>query len=172
MSTRRRSGSRMLAIAGAVAVLSLTAFGHAALAEGPWTITVDLDRAKLVDLPKGLNQIILGNPIIVGITPLPGGGGAVLTGKAFGETNMIVLDDKGAVVLDALIRIGSPSATDLVVQRGQQRASYDCPSGCELRSQLGDVGEAAQDAGTQIQTRNGLAQPTSSTPSAKGGGAL
>jgi hypothetical protein len=172
---RDRARSATLAFF-AVAVAGLPPFlGRSALAaEAPRTIIVDLDRAKVVSLPRGARQVILGNPIIVGMTQLPDGVTAVLTGKAFGETNLVVLDAKGAIVIDSIIRVEPPSGAGLVVQRGQQRTSYDCASGCELRMQLGDAGEAAQDAGTKIQARNGLAtsQPDGPNPSVKSGGAL
>jgi hypothetical protein len=119
-------------------------------------ISVGIDEAKLISLPKGLNRIILGNPIIVGITPLPGGG-AVLTGKAYGETNLIVLDDRGGIVVEATIRVAMPANPDVVVQRDQQRATYGCGGNCQLRMQLGDASEVAQGAASQIQSRNSLA---------------
>jgi hypothetical protein len=149
-------------------------FQHALAAEAPGNIIVNLDQAKLVSLPKGPHRIILGNPLIVGVTQLQSGGLAILTGKAFGETNMIVIDERGAVELETTIRVALPSGTDLVVQRGQQHASYGCASGCELRMQLGDVGEAAQDSGAQIRARNGLAtsDAAGTNPSSKSGGAL
>jgi hypothetical protein len=149
---------------------------HGALAgEAGRQISVSIDEAKLISLPKGAHQIILGNPFIVGLTRVPNSPAAVLTGRAFGETNMIVLDDLGAIVVDATIRVVLPSGTDLIVVRGGERSTYGCKSNCELRMQLGDGGGVAQGAAAQIATRNGLAAPGSAAaapPNPKAGGAL
>jgi len=156
---------RLLAVALALA----GAVDAARAGDASRLINVDLDWAKIVTLLKGPIQIILGNPIIVGLTRLPDSGRAVLTGKAFGETNMVVLDGKGAIVTESSIRVAPPAAADLVVQRKQQHSTYACASGCELRSQLGNAGK---DAGAQIGIRDGLARPDSTTPGVNGGGAL
>ena len=90
---------RLLAVALALA----GAVDAARAGDASRLINVDLDWAKIVTLLKGPIQIILGNPIIVGLTRLPDSGRAVLTGKAFGVTNMVVLDGKGAIVTESTI---------------------------------------------------------------------
>ncbi len=159
--------------AGFVSFVAVVA-GSTALHERAWAvegeqkIVVRLDQAKVIGLPKGPSQIILGNPLIVGVTQLPEGG-AVLTGKAFGETNLIVLDGHGQVVVNTTIRVELPANTDVVAQRGAQRSTYGCGTGCELRMQLGDGGEVAQGAANAIRTRNGLATQDPSAPAAATG---
>jgi hypothetical protein len=138
-------------------------------------ITVYVDQAKVVGLPKAVGKVVLGNPIIVGVTEVPGAPAIVLTGKAFGATNLVVLDDQGSIILDTAVNVALPKGGDVVVQRAGQRSTYRCGGNCELRMQLGDSGEIAQDAATQITTRNGLAVPGKepASPSAgKAGGAL
>lgn len=137
-------------------------------------ITVYVDQAKVVGLPKEASKIILGNPLIVGVTRVPHTSSLVLTGKAFGATNMIVLDDRGAILLDTTLSVALPKRADVVVQRAGQRSTYRCGVNCELRMQLGDGSEVAQEAAAQIATRNGLAAPgtSSAPPDPKAGGAL
>jgi hypothetical protein len=142
-------------------------------AEGGQNITVNIDQAKLISLPGGANRIVVGNPFIVGVTKVSNAAAVVLTGKAFGETNMIVLDEGGSIVVNATIRVSPPENADLVVQRGEQRSSYSCAPKCELRMQLGDGGEVAQGAAAEISIRNGLATGAATPPAPpKAGGAL
>jgi hypothetical protein len=149
------------------------ACGRSARADGA-AILVSLDHAKVINLPAGTRDIILGNPMIVDVTRLPGGEGLVLTGKAFGETNLVALDNQGQIAVDVMIRVALPSGPDLVVQRGQQRSTYSCGAACQPRGQLGDAAEVVQDGMGKVRARNGLATSTEpgSNPGPKGGGKL
>jgi hypothetical protein len=119
------------------------------------TIVVEVDKAKLVGIPRGGHRIVLGNPLMVQITQIADAV-IVLTGTAYGETNMVVFDERNAVVMESMIRI-EPSPGTIIVQRGPQRSSYDCQPGCEVRNQLGNAGETADKAAAEIQARNAAA---------------
>src|SRR5579871_3651055 len=69
------------------------------------TIIVKLDIAKLVKVPQKIQTIILGNPIIADVTLLRGGTSMVITGKGFGETNLILVDRSGNIVSNSTIRV-------------------------------------------------------------------
>jgi hypothetical protein len=89
------------------------------------------------------------------------GSTAVLTGTAFGETNLLVLDDKGVVRMDAIVRVDPSSDAGIVVHRGLERTSYyDCERRCAPRMQLGDTGQEARDVAGQIQSREIGATPS------------
>jgi Flp pilus assembly secretin CpaC len=145
-----------------------------AFADEGGRITVYVDQAKVVPLAKEANNIILGNPFIVSVTQVPNSSALVLTGKAFGATNIIALDDHGNIILDTTLSVAPPKNGDVVVQRAGGRSTYRCSANCELKMQLGDSSEVAQEAAAQITTRNGLAVPgaVSHPPDAKSGGAL
>jgi hypothetical protein len=129
------------------------------------TITVELDRAKLVRLPKGSRTIVQGQPLIVRITPLLDGSTAVLTGTGFGETNIMALDDKGIVRMDAIVRVKPSSDAGIVVHRGQERTSYfDCERRCAPRMQLGDTSQESKDALNQILSREQAIQSPAQAP--------
>ena len=154
-----------ISLLAAIVVASQQSFGSPALAaEAPQAIIVELDQAKLVSLPKGRLKIVLGLPRIVRVTQLLDSSHAVLTGMAFGETNMVVLDREGAVVMESTIRVKELSDTGVTVYRGQERTSYyDCARLCQGRMQLGDTSKEFADIGEQIRSREG--QVTSSSPS-------
>ena len=100
---------------------------------------------------------MIGNPIVADVTMLKGTGAMVVTGKGFGETNLIVLNAKGDVLDEKTIRV-VPSASTLLVQRGTERESYSCAPKCMPAVQLGD-GKQFNDASAQITQRNSLATP-------------
>src|SRR4051794_41946024 len=61
-------------------------------------ITVNIDRAKVIQLPERTATVIVGNPIIADVTMLKRSNRMVLTGKGFGETNLIALDSSGNAI--------------------------------------------------------------------------
>ncbi|MGO4716665.1 pilus assembly protein N-terminal domain-containing protein [Bradyrhizobium sp. 2TAF24] len=146
-----------VAVLGVAAALPLASGAARAVDTGP-VVTVALNEARLVELPKGARRIILGSPVVVRALPLPDGGHAVLTGTAFGETNMMVLDGAGLVLRDSRVRVEAQvGGGGAVVQRGTERMSYSCADQCQPVLQLGDTARQANDLDTQVLGRNGQA---------------
>jgi Pilus formation protein N terminal region len=123
--------SRVLALAAAICL----AFVATATAAEP--IKVTLDQAKLIKLPERVATIVVGNPLIADASVQPGGM-VVVTGKGYGETNLVALDRGGRVLLEQTIRVQGPSDHVVVVYRGVERETYSCTPKCEPRITLGD----------------------------------
>ena len=78
--------------------------------------------------------MVIGDPLIADVSLQPGGL-AVITGKGYGATNVVVLDKTGAVLMernvevkgppdpDRLETIAAPSATPIAACRNARRAS-------------------------------------------------
>lgn len=141
---RRWAGLAAAVIAGCAA-----APGGANAAE---PIYVALDVAKVARLPPNAATLVIGNPSIADITMLKSSGSMVITGKSYGETNLIALDKNGELVAESSIRVRQ-SGAHLLVQRGAERESYSCAPDCMLSPQLGD-GKAFESINTQMQLRN------------------
>jgi Flp pilus assembly secretin CpaC len=147
-----------------LASLGVAGAGAAATAEAtPSVLTVTLDEAKIAQVPEGTVTLVIGNPIVADVTMLKGSPAMVVTGKGFGETNLIALDSKGGVIDEQTIRV-VPTGSVLIVQRGMQRESYSCAPQCMPTVQLGD-GKLFIDASTQLTARNGLVSPSATTQS-------
>jgi Pilus formation protein N terminal region len=141
-------------------VLGLGLFGaHDVNAAGAPVLSVTVDEAKIARIPEGTTTLVIGNPIVADVTMLKGSGAMVVTGKGFGQTNLIALDAKGEVLDEKMIRV-VPTTNTLLVQRGTDRESYSCAPQCMPTVQLGD-GKQFLDASTQITARNTLTQPSS-----------
>jgi Pilus formation protein N terminal region len=119
-------------------------------------IAVTLDQAKIARLPTGATPLIVGNPMIADVTMLKNNNSMVITGKGFGQTNLIAIDAGGLIIEERQVRV-LPARTVLVLQNGTSRVSYACNPECMPTVQLGDDDKSFKDAGEQISSRNGYA---------------
>jgi Flp pilus assembly secretin CpaC len=101
------------------------------------TIEVVLDQAKVLHMPANTTTIIVGNPVIADVTMLRRTNQMVLTGKGYGETNMIALDADGNAIGESTVRV-TGSTHGLIVQRGMTRETYSCNPRCQPTMNLGD----------------------------------
>jgi hypothetical protein len=131
--------------------LFLAAAASRALAGEP--IMVPLDEAKLMKIPDRAITVVIGNPLIADIT-VENGGLAIITGKSYGATNIIVMDRSGAVLAEQTVVVTGPVDKTVVVYRGIDRATYSCTPNCEQRITLGDDDKFFTTAMTQSGTRN------------------
>jgi Flp pilus assembly secretin CpaC len=118
-------------------------------------INVSIDQAKVIQLPDKTSTVIVGNPIVADVTMLKGNGKMILTGKGFGETNLIALDASGGTLGESVIRVTS-QFRGLIVQRGLDRESYTCNPSCQPTVFLGDTAKYMGEVSGQIQAHNAL----------------
>jgi|SRR5579871_3284995 len=125
-------------------------------AASPETLAITLDEAKIVKIPEGTSTLVVGNPMIADVTMLKASDAVVLTGKGYGETNLIAVDARGGVILEKRLKV-LPDPSVVVLQNGSSRVSYACSPDCMPTVQLGDDPKTFNDAGGEITARNGLA---------------
>jgi len=141
----------------AVLAWALTAAAFGATPARADTVTVLIDRAQVMRLPERVTTIVVGNPLIADAS-LQRGGVLVLTGKGYGQTNLLALDRNGRVVMDKTVQVRGPQNGDLVVvYRGVNRESYSCTPQCEPRITLGDSPAYFNQTLAQTGTRTGQA---------------
>lgn len=117
------------------------------------TIAVALDQARVMKLPERAATVVIGNPLIADVSIQPGNLG-VITGKAYGATNIIVLDHDGAVLTELTIDVEGPRDNTVVVYRGATRETYSCTPLCSPRITLGDDETFFNRAINDAKTRN------------------
>jgi Flp pilus assembly secretin CpaC len=109
-------------------------------------VVVTVDRARIARIPEKTQTLVIGQPGIADVTMLKNSGMGVITGKSFGETNLIALDGEGNMLGEWIIRVGAEKA-DLLVQNGTSRESYICAPNClptvELADNKGVAGDRA-----------------------------
>lgn len=137
---------------GAAALVAAFLIGNSGVAQAADRINVVLDQAKVLQLPPNTATIIVGNPLIAGVTMINRNTQLILTGKSFGQTNMIALDSKGNSVGESSIVVKG-SKTGLLVQRGMVRETYSCEPRCQPTITLGDDDKFNKRALTSAGTR-------------------
>jgi hypothetical protein len=135
--------------------------GCALAVEAPPTVVVDLNRSNLLSLPKQPHRVIVGDSTLLQVTLSTDG--VILTGLDRGETSMIVLDDRGTVVMESTVRVESPSDPDIFIQHGLERRAYHCAPLCKLVSVASDGGGT----GTNAKTSDSAAGQSTDTNQTK-----
>lgn len=133
-------------------------------------IPVEVDQARLFKLPERAATVVIGDPLIADLSIQPGGL-AVVTGKGYGATNVIVLDKNGAVLAEHTVLVRGPSDPIVVVYRGSTRETYSCTPECSPRITLGDDGDYFTQVLNQSTTRNSQAMAAGTVPDASGAAA-
>ena len=119
-------------------------------------IEVVLDQVKIIQMPENEVTLVIGNPLIVDVTMLRGNNKMILTGKGFGQTQVVALNAAGDAVGESLIKVSADDTKNLVVQRGVERESYHCNQRCQLTYALGDAPRYMSETANQIQSRNSV----------------
>jgi Flp pilus assembly secretin CpaC len=138
-------------------------------------IVVTFDHATLLNLPPHSRSIVIGNPAIVHVTPLADAA-AVLTGMAFGETNVLVLDEAGHVLMEASVLVIPQADAGPYLLRGLESTAYSCGSRCEVTHDLQHNSPETEAVQAESQTRNAnisaVPQPQPSSAAPQGHGSL
>jgi Flp pilus assembly secretin CpaC len=93
------------------------------------SINVMLDFAKILSFSEPARTIIIGNPGIVDGT-LNDESTLVLTGKAVGVTNMIVLGEAGREITNLRVQVLANSNKVTTVHNGLTQQIYSCVDTC------------------------------------------
>ena len=147
---------RFWPLGAAVAALALLPFGGSALALGP-DVNVVVDEASLLRLERPAAEIIIGNPSIADVS-VQSGKVLVVTGKSFGETNLIVLDAQGKAIIDRKVSVQQSPRGLVTMYRGSSKASYYCAPKCTSPLAIGDNPEYFDNVSKQIKTKQAISQ--------------
>jgi hypothetical protein len=125
-------------------------------------LTVAVDQATLMRMPDRVATVVVGNPLIADVS-LQAAGLAVVTGKAYGVTNLLALDRSGAILMDREVQVQGPRDPLVVVYKGVERESYSCTPTCQRRITLGDATGFFDATLGQSGNRNGQATNAAQT---------
>lgn len=102
---------------------------------GPIDVKVNMARVLRISAPAA--TVIVGNPGIADVT-IQDPKTLILTGKSYGQTNLIVLDAYGEPIADTMIEVVQMQAGVMTVYQGQMRTSMTCAPVCQPTVMLGD----------------------------------
>lgn len=144
------------ALLAALAIAACTAAGALAADE---SVAVVLNQARILRLPEKTKTVVVGNPMIADVA-MQKHGNLVLTGKSYGVTNLIALDEKGNIVAESHIRVqGGAQDAMVTVQRGMDRETYSCAPLCQPTINPGDGKQFFDLTGNQADKHNTYSSP-------------
>lgn len=123
----------------------------AAMAETGEPISVKVNMARILRISAPAATIIIGNPGVADVT-IQDPQTLILTGKSYGQTNLIVLDSMGNPVADTLISVVQAQADLITVYMGSSRNTVVCAPVCQPTIMLGDDSVFTNDAFQSSQT--------------------
>ena len=82
--------------------------------------------------------------------------GTVMNG--FGETNLIVIDPEGKVVINRRVVVQEPAGGYVTVYRGKNRVTMHCSPNCETPLVIGDEPAYFEAISKEIRTKQAIGQ--------------
>lgn len=104
-----------------LAIAAIAAAGLARTAQAE-TLSVLIDQSARLSLPAGAQTVMVGNPAIADVNLLDSHN-AVLLGRAYGVTNLLVTDVRGRVLMDRQVVVAAPQTDRVTMFRGGTAAS-------------------------------------------------
>jgi hypothetical protein len=120
-------------------------------------VRVLIDQATMLRLERSAAEIVVGNPSIADVS-VQSGKVLVLTGKSFGETNLIVLDAQGKIIINRRVVVQEPHGGYVTVYRGATRHTLYCAPNCETPLVIGDSPEYFDGIAKEIKTKQAIGQ--------------
>ncbi|MBB3388630.1 Flp pilus assembly secretin CpaC [Rhizobium sp. BK275] len=104
-------------------------------------LRVYMDHARVLKLDRAVSKVIVGNAKVADAT-VADARTIVLTGRAFGTTNIVLLDGDGNAILDERILVSIDEGNTVRVFRQTERSVLSCTPNCEQHSQQGEAASA------------------------------
>ncbi|HQN49449.1 MAG TPA: pilus assembly protein N-terminal domain-containing protein [Phenylobacterium sp.] len=126
-----------------LAAATLVAMGLAAAAQAA-SLTVPIDQSLRIVLPPGAQNVVIGNPAVADVTVLDSRT-ALLLGRAYGATNLLVTDARGRVLMDRQVAVAGVESDRVAIYRGpagqgvSRVENYACATRCERTPMPGET---------------------------------
>ncbi|MGB7432832.1 MAG: pilus assembly protein N-terminal domain-containing protein [Ahrensia sp.] len=131
-----RSTTKLMAVFAVASTTAFTGVAHSAdyavgaEASLDANISVSLNHARIIKLSRPAATVIIGNPEIADAT-VRDSQTIVLTGRGFGNTNMVILDATGTPIIDERIAVSRNEFETLKVYRRADIETLSCKPFCE-----------------------------------------
>lgn len=106
-------------------------------------LRVYMNQARILKLDRPVSKVIVGNAQVADAT-VADPKTIVLTGRAFGATNLVLLDAEGNAIADERILVSIDEGNTVRVFRQTDRSVLSCTPNCE---QHADTSKTTQTAG-------------------------
>lgn len=143
-----------------ISALAITAVLVAPMAAQAGTsdpVSVKVNMARILRISAPAATVIIGNPGVADVT-IQDPQTLILTGKSYGQTNLIVLDTAGNPVADTIVSVIQDPSDQVTVYLGAARTTFDCQPICQATVTLGDDNNFTSTAVTSAATLQGIAR--------------
>lgn len=114
---------------------ALSVFGALILAPvAAKALVVPINHSTRVNIAGAAQSVVVGNAAIADVTVVDSHT-VYVTGKAYGATNLIVLDKAGRALFNGDVTVASAGGS-VSVFRGAQKSSLACDPGCTESSEI------------------------------------
>lgn len=131
------------------ASLSMTAFAE--------TFRVGVDQTVTLQLASPADSVVIGNATIADVS-VHDPNTLLITGKAFGATNILVLGRNGRTIYSNTISVADGSADQMTIVRGPGTYTYSCIDKCRGTPVVGDAPEHFEGVMSTVQAMAGAAK--------------
>jgi Flp pilus assembly secretin CpaC len=138
------------------AALAMASAAPATADEGK-PITVKVNMARILRISSPASTVVIGNPGVADVT-IQDPQTLVLTGKSYGQTNVIVLDSIGNPIADTLVEVVQSQADLVTVFNAGARSTLACAPACSPAIIVGDDPEYTQNMVKSLGLVQGAAQ--------------
>lgn len=121
----------------ALALVTAAALPAGAMAASTDPITVKANMARILRISAPAATVIIGNPGVADVT-IQDPQTLVLTGKSYGQANLIVLDSAGNPVADTIVSVVQAPSDMVTMYVGTARNTLSCEPICQQTVTLGD----------------------------------
>jgi len=147
----------------AIAAAFLVTAGSASATE---QLVLKTDQTLLLPITAEVGTVIVGNPTFADVTV--DGNRVFLHGKAYGSTNIILMDQKGEPLMDYEVTVQNGGSNDVALYKAGSRFSYVCAPDCEATFEIGDnatwFGIMSGQASTRTALATGQKNPDNNQP--------
>ncbi len=110
---------------------------------------VKVDETVTLKLNQPANSVVVGNATVADVT-VHDARTLLVTGKAFGSTNLTVLDRSGNTIYSSQLTVGGEDDAGLTIVRSGATYSYSCVDKCRATPMVGDAPSHFQDVMTTV----------------------
>lgn len=130
----------MRRIAAALLALAVLAPASAAVAQNR-PLSVEVDHVTRLNLNGSAASVIVGNPQIADVTVVDAHT-LFVSGRAYGVTEIVVLDGAGRSIYQGEVVVSAPSAGQVRVWRGASLTNMACSATCSVSVRGGEPAAA------------------------------
>ena len=122
-------------------------------------LTVAIDHSSRLNVQGAAASVVVGNPQVADVTVVDSHT-VFVSGRGYGETDVVVLDGAGRTIYAGEILVGTPGGGRVSVYRGAERTDMACAPGCEVSFRSPTKGAGSGSAGGTAQAGGGSSGPS------------